>query len=212
MPEPQPKAYSHEEFGSLSAYALLAEAVSPLLDAAHTAAISQLVESSNERIWSLERYARVEEPASYLAFRRFGASAFTHETIQDLKHHASAYEIYVALRGSFRIRWKLRETAVFQSIDISARGKPWALIPPEHCLLVVPADEAEFLAVAFKTELSKIGVGKFLGSECGLFKKEECQQRQVCEELRTNRKRFFDTVDRARQEAVKEVHKKAASL
>lgn len=210
QPEAQPKVYSQEGFGAFREYALLAEAGSRLFDAAHKAAILKLVTSSNERIWPLDQYALAEEPASQPTFRRYGASAFTQETLQDLKHHASACEIYLALQGCFRIKWKPREAARFECLEISAAEKPWALIPPEHCLLVVPSDEAGFLAVAFKTELSKIGKGKFLGSKCERF--ADCQDGKLCEELRTNRSGFFDSVEGARQRAIGKVGEKAASL
>ena len=158
----------------LPALALLVDAASALFDLAHTAAIAELVRRSYEHTYSLSQYAKYAVPSSLATFERYGASAFDEGTVQDLKCHREADEIYLALEGTFRILWKPKKSPKLQQggvIEVSAQSSPWAFIPAGYCLLVARDPDQPFLAVAFKTKESNIkNGGKQLGEKCENYK------------------------------------------
>ena len=82
----------------------------------------------------------------------YAPSAFDEETVQDLKFHRKADEIYLILRGSIRILWKVKGSGRLKNyLELSAESKCWGYIPACHCLLVTHDPGAHFLAIAFKT-------------------------------------------------------------
>jgi hypothetical protein len=81
----------------------------------------------------------------------------------------------------------------------------YAEIPAGFCLLVLPHNDNRFLAIALKTEKSKIEDGKGmkkLGIFCQCYNKKLCSICNECEKLRNNRKNFFNGTI-TRPEAVK---------
>ena len=77
-----------------------------LVDAAHVLfehdrieAVAVSVRRSYEHAYSLAEEHVQDVHRALSRFNRYGASAFDESTVQDLKHHDKADEIYLALRG-----------------------------------------------------------------------------------------------------------------
>lgn len=127
------------------------------------------------------------------------ASAFDHETIQDLKYHEEADEVYFVVEGKLTIIWKANTAP--QSVDslqLNASDSCWAFIPKRYCLVVANPDAGKFLAIAFKTEPDGKGRGKVLGRDCPFFKNRSCGIRGQCEHLQSNREDFFEEASESR--------------
>lgn len=213
IPIDKPSVFSTEEIRTIPDLALLADAVIPLYDMVILRHISQNVGNSHEHTYPLAQYARDAIPSSFHTFDRYSASAFDEGTVQDLKHHSRAVEIYLALKGKFSIKWKAKGPVDFETkniLEVSACNSDWAVIPSEHCLLVTANEKEPFLAIAFKSEKSKTGNGKIRATDCVFFKPEEeekkCPKGQVCWNLEKTRCDFFDNIEQARKEAVKKVN------
>ena len=59
----------------------------------------------------------------------YAPSAFDEETVQDLKFHRKADEIYLILRGSIRILWKVKGSKELKNyLELSAESKCWGYI------------------------------------------------------------------------------------
>ena len=131
------------------------------------------------------------------------ASAFDERAIQDVKYHEKADEIYYVLEGAIRIIWKENSSPNWKEELIVSKRK-WIQIPNNHCLLLKPASDS-FLAVAFKTEISKLvkepwkkigerKAGKIQGTFC--LHKEKCNEHVECEVRQKIRAYFFDLLGR----------------
>jgi len=205
----QPSLLSTMDIHALPELVLLADAANALFDLAHIAALTDLVRRSHEHTYTLTQYAKDAIPGSLAAFERYGASAFDEGTVQDLKYHREAGEIYLALTGTFSILWKVRGQARIErarALHVSAGSSPWAFIPDNFCLLVDSQPNSSFLAVAFKTKESNLrNGGKQVGKGCAHYQDQTCPHCQECEELNANRARFFDTIKVARTGAVQHV-------
>lgn len=136
----------------------------------------------------------------------FDPSAFDEGTIQDLKFHEKAHEVFFLLKGSLKILWKKNMEATFKHELILTRKFPYAFIPSGHCLLVGSERVGAFLAIAWKTKKSTISNGgKVLGENCPNYESVQCDIRQSCERIRANRSRFYDAVKISRATAVTNV-------
>ena len=125
------------------------------------------------------------------------ASAFDQRTIQDVKYHEEADEIYYVLRGCIRIAWKSNGSQNWENDEI-VKEKECVFIPNNTCLVLKPATDI-FLAVAFKTKISKLVFnpkdperepGKIQGTNC----LKECNERAECEVRQKIRTYFFDLI------------------
>jgi hypothetical protein len=177
----------------------------------HIEAIQTGVTKSNEHTFPIIPYVGRDRLGSILSFRKtddfdpkaFAPSAFDEGTIQDLKFHMEAHEIYFLLEGKLKILWKKKESATFTHDLTVTKAFPYALIPHGHCLLVASEVGGPFLAVAFKTKESTIGNGgKVLGDKCPHYRNVQCDIRASCECLRANRSSFFEAVRASRVTAV----------
>lgn len=200
-----PELFSFDEMRNDPRWRYLAEATLPLQNFAHISAIAALVRQSHEHTCMLSDYARVAIPDSQLTFKRYGASAFDQETVQDMKYHKNAYEFYLALQGSFKIHWKVKgDSKLRKSLDMSCNDKCWAIIPPGICLLVERLATESFLAVACKSqESNRKNEGKQSGEKCK--HNEDCPTGEMRIQLEKNRKDFFAKIANARETAAKRV-------
>lgn len=221
----EPTVFTTSAFAGLPGTAQLVEAGRRLFDLAHIGGIAELVGLSYEHTCSIAPYARDALPDYLAVFERYRASAFDHGTIQDLKRHDKAHEVYLALDGSFSILWKDEPAQPFkQALEVSADSSCWALIPARHCILVDSEPDSPFLAVAFKSRESTMkNGGKQSGSACpaskdrGAKDKRDagvklCLHWEQCEHLSENRKKFFEKVKKLREDTVAKVHSIADSL
>ena len=183
-------------------------ALETLLKQRHLKDIQNAVDSSVKRVFSISFYANKKNLIDVKTLAGYESNAFDEGTIQDLKYHEKANEIYFVLKGSIKILWKSQNSARFEHVLIlSDSSSRYAEIPAGFCLLVSPHNDNRFLAIALKTEKSNIEDGKGkkkLGKYCQYYKKKLCSICDECEKLRDNRKNFFNgTVTRPK--AVKNV-------
>jgi len=123
--------------------------------------------------------------------KRYGASAFDQDTVQDMKYHREAHEVYFALWGKFQIYWKPKESQTIAKLQIEATSTPWAFIPSGHCLTVTHRPKQRFLAAAFKTKITNVANGgKQRGKNCDSYRAGSAICKS-CEKLREIRERFF---------------------
>ena len=170
-------------------------ALETLLKQRHLKDIQNAVDSSVERVFSISFYANKKNLIDVKTLAGYEPNAFDEGTIQDLKYHEKANEIYFVLKGSVKILWKSKNSARFEHVLIlSDSTSRYAEIPAGYCLLVSPHNDNRFLAIALKTEKSNIEDGKGkkkLGKYCQYYKKKLCSTRNQCEKLRLNRSNFL---------------------
>lgn len=191
-------------------------ALKKLLQKKHIEAIKTRVKQSMEHTFPIIPYSKQNGLKKIEALkllhqrkefdpRAFAPSAFDEGTIQDLKFHEEAHEIYLLLAGRLKILWKKNESATFKDELIITEDIRYAFIPCGHCLLVASERVGAFLAIAFKTKKSTTkNLKKVLGENCPHYKsiKVRCEISEFCECLRANRSSFFDAVRTSRVTAL----------
>lgn len=169
----------------------------------HIKAIQTGVVQSYKHTLPIIPYAKLNDLNNIKVLKDFEPGAFDEGTIQDLKFHKEAHEVYFLLKGSFMIFWKKNTEATFQHPLILKRDLPYVFIPSGHCLLVRSERVGAFLAIACKTKKSTISNGgKVLGEKCPNYSSCQCDIRQSCECLRANRSKFFEAVKASRATAL----------
>lgn len=199
---------------SLAEIGRIARAVEPLLGVANS--LAEAVASSPEHTCRLTDFVDAGFPQEHVGtFNAYGASAFSHETIQDMKHHVHADEFYYVLQGRLKILHKPAGKAPLVPEEASrlvGGVTPLARIPCGTCLFATPESDSGFLAVAFKTEPSSIkDGGKRLGDKCHFYENDECPIRETCLHLQKLRAQFLEAKI-TQQVAIERSRKIAASL
>jgi hypothetical protein len=155
--------------------------------------IPHLVEKPSRilRILDPDRIRAKLSPDEHI-YRFADFSAFNEETIQDVKYHKVAEELYYVLDGAVSIRWKHISDANWNpKILLTDESGKWIHIPALHCLLLEKGTN-RFLAVAFKTqESTKANGNKIQGNYCSI---KLCEVRGECERLQKEREEFFKSL------------------
>jgi len=169
------------------------KALEILLETVHIEAIRQGITQSGEHAFSVTSYATENGLVELDKLKKYGVSAFDQGTIQDIKHHERADEIYFILEGSMKIFWKPKCWDTFHNVfTLADDAYRYAYIPSGHCLVVSADTSVPLLAIALKTEKSTIkSGGKKLGSACLYYQNMACPIRLQCETLYKNRQDFF---------------------
>ncbi len=155
--------------------------------------IPQLVEKPSRILHILDANrikAKLSQDEHIYRFADF--SAFDEETIQDVKYHRVAEELYYVLEGAVSVRWKHISDANWNRKTLRTdKSRRWIHIPALHCLLLERGTN-RFLAIAFKTqESTKANGNKIQGNYCTV---KSCKVRGKCEKLQKEREEFFKSL------------------